>query len=356
MSQIHALLAVTIGCTVLVANGENVVAQSNDTSEAIERTESLGPVSAKIRLSPSKPLIGDPIELLIQVTAEQDVELLMPEFGEALDRFRILDFAPIESIDSQGNTVSAQKYRLQPPFSGKQSIPQILVEFVDRRAGQKQAPEGFDAYELLLPRIDFEVQSVVPTNATSELKPPLGELNTDFADDQAFWPWLIALLVGVAAIVAPFVVKRVGKNRAIARRISAYEVARRRLDTLIAKPRPQGEEVNAFFVELSDIVRQYLEARFDLRAPELTTEEFMETVIDSPDLSRDHQTLLRDFLKQADLVKFAGFQPDDKTIQDSIAAADRFILETRANDDDGKTRNPATLKQSNFARRETEGV
>ena len=55
-------------------------------------------------------------------------------------------------------------------------------------------------------------------------------------------------------------------------------------------------------MELSDVVRTYLENRFDMRAPELTTEEFLESVSDSPDLTRDHQTLLRQFLRQADLV------------------------------------------------------
>jgi len=51
----------------------------------------------------------------------------------------------------------------------------------------------------------------------------------------------------------------------------------------------------------------------------------------SPDLSRDHQALLRDFLRQADLVKFAGVQPSNEDIEHSIDAARRFIDETREN-------------------------
>ena len=66
-----------------------------------------------------------------------------------------------------------------------------------------------------------------------------------------------------------------------------------------------------------------------MRAPESTTEEFLETVASSPDLHREHQQLLRDFLRQADLVKFAGVNPDQATIEASIQAANRFIDETR---------------------------
>jgi hypothetical protein len=49
----------------------------------------------------------------------------------------------------------------------------------------------------------------------------------------------------------------------------------------------------------------------------------------SPDLSRGHQDLLRDFLRGADLVKFAQFVPSEQDIEQSIAAARRFLEETR---------------------------
>ena len=49
----------------------------------------------------------------------------------------------------------------------------------------------------------------------------------------------------------------------------------------------------------------------------------------SPDLARSHQQLLRDFLTQADLVKFAGLRPDPGDVDESIAAAERFLEETR---------------------------
>ena len=76
-----------------------------------------------------------------------DVEVLMPEFGEALSRYTILNFVPQQRIDDQGKTVLTQRYTLQPYLSGAQFIPPILIEFVDHRPGQKPAPDDFDAYE-----------------------------------------------------------------------------------------------------------------------------------------------------------------------------------------------------------------
>jgi hypothetical protein len=298
--------------------------------ETIEKQSESGPVKATVRLEPQKPLIGDTVTLTITVTAEKGVELLMPEFGEALERFSIVDFAPRQSIDDEGRTVAVQTYRLQPPASGKQTIPPILIEYVDRRPGQREAPEGYDAYELLTERLDFEVQSVIPKDAEADLKPPLGKLGPREAPPAPRWPWVVAGLVVLAA-ACPFAVRAYFAWRRKARQRSAYEIARARLQRLLDAPRPTAEQIDAFYVELSGIIRKYLEDRFELRAPELTTEEFLASVGESPDLSRDHQALLREFLRQADLVKFAGAQPSDEDIDRSIQAAGQFLEETREN-------------------------
>ena len=87
--------------------------------------------------------------------------------------------------------------------------------------------------------------------------------------------------------------------------------------------------MDAFYVKLSLIVRRYLEDRFGLRSPELTTQEFLAEMGRSPDLARSHQQLLRDFLTQADLVKFAGLRPSAEAVGESIAAAERFLEDTR---------------------------
>ncbi len=113
------------------------------------------------------------------------------------------------------------------------------------------------------------------------------------------------------------------------------------MEHLLTRPRGGREQIDAFFVELSAIVRWYLENRFDLRAPELTTEEFLTAMSSSPDLADTHQPLLRDFLRRADLVKFANFVPDDSDIDDSVDSARRFLDDTRQNQAHGDSEPPA---------------
>ena len=302
---------------------------AGEAQDALSHSTRSGPVEATVRLRPAAPRIGDPLVFEIEVVAEPEVELLMPEFGEALDRFMILDFVPVpDRVDAGGRTMASQRYTLQPPTSGPQSIPPILVEFVDRRPGQKTAPDGEDAYELLTERIDFEVQSVVPAGETPDLQPLLGRLDPIPEPSAPRWPWAAGVAV-LAMAAAPFMVRAWLRWRRLARRRSAYDIARAHLERLLDR-KPEGEiGIDAFFVELSGIIRRYIENRFELRAPEYTTEEFLQVVGDSPDVSEDHQRLLREFLRQADLVKFAHVMPSRSDVDHSVAHARRFLDETR---------------------------
>lgn len=296
---------------------------------SIERKSERGPVSVTARLEPKAPVIGDTVALGITVTSAPEVEVLMPEFGEALDRFAIVDFKPVpDRIDRDGRVVREQRYTLATQLSGKQSIPPILVEFVDRRPGQKPAPEGEDAYEVLSERIDFEVESVIPAGETPDLRPMLGELGPLPVPSPPAWPWVLALALA-AGVASPFLVRAFLYWRRLARRRSAYEIARVQLERLLAAAPQGGTDVDAFFVRLSGIIRRYIENRFVVHAPELTTEEFLAAASASADFTVEHQRLLQDFLRQADLVKFARLRPAPSEIENSVKRARQFLEDTR---------------------------
>jgi hypothetical protein len=297
-------------------------------ADEIRQHAELGPVSVDLVVTPEKPVLGDVIVLDLEVHAEAGVEVLMPEFGEALGRFEIVDFAPSSEQDAQGGSISKQRYRLQPAHSGTVTIPPLRIEFVDRRKGQVPAPEGEDAYEILTDRIALEVQPILAEDAPLDLRPALGDLGPRDAGGAPWWVWVGGLAVVLLA-VAPFAWRAWFAARARQRSRSAYEVARADLDRLLESGRPDAATMDAFYVRLSLIVRTYLEDRFGLRSPELTTQEFLTEMGRSPDLARSHQKLLREFLEAADLVKFAGHRPGPEEVNQSIAAAERFLEETR---------------------------
>ena len=276
-----------------------------------------GPVTARVALAPIDPEVGDRLHLLIEVTAAPGVDVAMPAFADALGRYAIVDFRPVQRTDADGSFQS-QRYTLDAPFSGRQRIPRLRMTFTDRR---DDVPKE---YEILTDEIPFEVRSVLPSSDFAAVLDPLrGELDLPMP---LRWLWFALgaiLVVGVGYVGY----RRWSAQRAIEFVELAHERALRRLDVLERTGLPDAPSVDRWYVELSDIVRRYIEERFDLRAPELTTEEFLTVAENSVDLG-ERQTLLKAFLERCDAVKFARYSPEQAESRDAIASARRFLEET----------------------------
>ncbi len=93
----------------------------------------------------------------------------------------------------------------------------------------------------------------------------------------------------------------------------------------------QGKiEMETCFVKLTDVVRQYLEKRFRINAPQQTTYEFLGE-LNKPDgaLPESQRPFLREFMTAADLVKFAKLPPDEHTLSVALDKAEVLVAETR---------------------------
>ena len=282
-----------------------------------------GPVSATVSLTPAEPRLGDLLVLSLTVAAEAGVSVEMPAFGDALGRFAIVDFTPRQETTETGGTLASQRYTLQAPMSGRQRIPRLRIEYVDTRPGQSGRSR-----ELLTDELGFEVASVLPEGAiAAALRPPRGaleELQGSWL--QRYWPWLA---VGLAVLAAAAGGIRYWLRHVAERaRLTAYDRALARLDRLQRQGLPDSSHLDAWYVELSDIVRRYIEARFGLRAPELTTEEFLLEAGRAAALSKAHRELLSAFLERCDRVKFARYSPAADESQDALQLARRFLDET----------------------------
>lgn len=309
-------------------------------ADEIKQTKTVGPVSVTVTLSPDQPRIGDELTFEISVEAEPNVDLLMPEFGEALNRFAIINYVPENNISADGTTRAIQRYTLQSDTSGETAIPPILVEFVDNRPGKAPTPDDFDAFEILTDPITFEVESVV--DGDLQLKPPMGKLEIPEPVTQTSWWW--AGLLTVATLVCLLFAVWGMRRRGRAKQRSAYEVASWKIGKLRKdqeSPSPMLS-VESFFVEISDVVRQYLEQRFSVRAPDLTTDEFLQLAQAESELTRQHQKMLGEFLQQADVVKFAGVSATRDDVRRSLDLAARFVDETRGEPDNHRSAGPAS--------------
>ena len=110
------------------------------------------------------------------------------------------------------------------------------------------------------------------------------------------------------------------------RRLSPAERAVRELDALLAKDLIRRGKVKDFYVELTMVVRRYIERQHGIRAPEQTTQEFLRAAGDDRRFPPAVLRKLAAFLEAADLVKFAAHQPDADAIDRAARTARDFIL------------------------------
>ena len=82
--------------------------------------------------------------------------------------------------------------------------------------------------------------------------------------------------------------------------------------------------------KISGIIRHYLENRFALKAPEMTTEEFLFYVRDYGSLISEHKALLKEFLVACDMVKFAKHTPTVDAMMAIFDSAKKLVDETKA--------------------------
>jgi hypothetical protein len=90
---------------------------------------------------------------------------------------------------------------------------------------------------------------------------------------------------------------------------------------LISQPKP-------FVIAVSDTARTYLEERFQFRAPERTTEEFLRELGGTKLLLPEQKESLGDFLASCDLVKFAQYEPGETELRGLHGSAVRLVEET----------------------------
>jgi len=95
------------------------------------------------------------------------------------------------------------------------------------------------------------------------------------------------------------------------------------------KPLAESGDDRAFVIEVSRILRTYIEGRFGIRAPHLSTEEFLYLAERDDALTSEQQAGLSEFLMQCDRVKFALGRLGTAECSQLYEAAEAFVLQTR---------------------------
>ena len=142
------------------------------------------------------------------------------------------------------------------------------------------------------------------------------------------WISILSLALIIIVIVFYFIRKRKksSQTETIEESVDPYQEA------LLAIEELQGRklqlEPKPFVFRLSEILRIYVQKRFQMPAMELTGEEFIMEIASNPFFSRNYEDLLRDFVDQGDRVKYSKEATETSQINLLLDSALFFVKDT----------------------------
>jgi len=152
---------------------------------------------------------------------------------------------------------------------------------------------------------------------------------------RGFFTILLYILLALVSIFAIYrIVRRYLQNKKILPteksqlEVPAHILALEMLDTIKKEKRWERGEAKPYYTELTNILRIYIEKRYNLNAMESTSDEIL-TLLKNIGIKREIITSLKTLLELSDLVKFAKWEPMIDDYLKSLSIAYTFVNDTK---------------------------
>ena len=282
------------------------------------------PISVSSQVDKSKITIGDLIRYTVTVTHDEKVQVEMPGTGANLGGFEIRNYKVEDPRKQNGQVFSTATYTISTFITGEFVIPPLTVVY--------QLPGDTTRHFLSTDKIKIVVESVKPSEAgdIKDIKPPL-EIPRNW--------WLLARNVGIGLLIIAMAVSgwigyrrwKQGKGLIPVRQTPPrppHEIALEALDRLRNSGFLENGEIKAFYIELSEVIRRYVEGRYFIIAMEMTTTEVLQN-LSGASVTEEEMNLFRVFLEQCDLVKFAKYIPSPDENEAALNEAHDIVEKTK---------------------------
>ncbi len=331
--------------------------------EWVERTSEDGPAALTLAVRPGEPQTGERVQVRVRAISGSGVPLDVDDYERRLRgetcRFdcRVIraDRQPARQA-TEDRLARTWNYEIEFLVAGELELPPVVARYAavsEAPTGQAPAPD---------PRGDAEHRSfqTEPLPLTVRAAPgaelteeELRQLTTldpvEMPRRWSRWWWLGPLLALAGATTLLLVAYLVSLVFPPLRRWwqrwwaaccavravpvdpppPAHEWALAELSRLVREDLLGRERVQEFYYRISDIIRGYLERRFFVSAPDMTTEEFLAAAAQDRRFGPNHTTELERFLTACDLVKYARLLPERNHAEELVAAAREFVQATR---------------------------
>lgn len=280
-------------------------------------------ISVESKVDRATITIGDRVTYTLTIKSDPKIKLDPVPSGSNLGTFEIKDYKsyPPEK-DNQGRVISKSEYNITTFTTGEYVIPPIEITYADLDGEKKSISSE---------RIFITVRSVGATEAEMEdirgLKPPVDIKG----GSKVFYAG--ALLILAAGFLAWFYLRSRAKALKIPEipeelKRPAWDVATSELQALRDSGLLKKKLIKQYYVDLSEIIRKYIQRRFQVLALDRTTQEIKQE-LKGTKTDRSAIELVHTLLQDCDLVKFAKLIPPGAQINQDFRQAFEIVESTK---------------------------
>lgn len=288
-------------------------------------------IKIKAQLDSSIILIGDQVKLMLEIEYPSQVQVSFPFPDDSLTaNVEILERYQLDTIDlGNGRSSMKQEYLVTSFDTGHHEIPPFAFPFSynDMVDTAKSNPTMLHVFTI--PKLD-SLMSVI--KGPLDIKAPY-EAPITFKEVA---PWLLgSLLVAALLFLIFYAIQRRRNNQPLFSfpqkpKDPPHVIALRKLDEIKDSKIWQQGKTKEYYSEVTDALREYIKNRFTINALEQTSDETIAAFNSQKQLLDDvtFNNLIR-ILKNADLVKFAKFEPTPEDNNLALVDAYFFVNQTK---------------------------
>ena len=277
-----------------------------------------GEVTVTLETAAERVVPSADLTLKLTVDAPSHLKVALPDLRPRFSGFSLAEDFTSPPVEANGRVRQVHQWRLVPePAAPRYRLAPFAVEVFDQRVSPP-VRSAFVTKPVVFP--GEGERPAVTGDAEVDAKPVWIRPTA-----KAVALWAVFALLGVAALAAAAYGLRFLSRRVREYRMSPIERAMAELQRLLGRDLPGKGLYKDFYVELTMVVRRYIERAHGIRAPEQTTQEFLAAAAGHPVFTPEVLAQLRAFLESADMVKFAGQEATRPMTNDATAKAKRYI-------------------------------
>lgn len=281
--------------------------------------------SVETKIDSTNMMIGEQMKMEVKVKHSNKTEVLMPKSVKLGGNIEVLSERDSTAKISEKEILTSKKMTITSFDSGVYEIPPIPIPVKEENG----------SWDTLFSKAMQLIVASPPIDSTKDFAPIKDIFQEPLSFREDILPGILAILAVAVLITLIWLYSKRKKQDEIEEEVippepivPAHIIAFSELKKLDDKQLWQKGDFKTYHSEISHILREYLENRFEINALESVTDEIMMDLkafeIDLAQVSH-----LKNILQIADLVKFAKVEPSEEEHRDVMNLSLEFVRETQ---------------------------